>query len=79
MSVVGAVMAGLALLGAGLWFTRRAGTPRPTARDDIDRDELEAAEREVRDLDPLASPEDADGSLPDWGPGVGRRKDGRTE
>lgn len=37
----------------------------------IDRDELEAAEREVRDLDPGQDPEEGwEGD--DWGPGAGR-------
>lgn len=50
---------------------------RPTGRqpahpDDVDREELEAAEREVRDLDPLTSPEEADEQMPDWGPGAPR-------
>lgn len=35
-----------------------------------DPDELARAEREVRDLDAFASPEDAPQDLPDWGPGV---------
>ena len=43
--------------------------------EDIDAEELAAAEQEVRDLDAFTSPEDADDHLPDWGPGVpkGRR------
>ncbi len=76
MSLVGAVIAGLALLGTGLWLMRRSDTPRPASRTDIDCTALEAAEREVRDLDALASPEDADEVLPDWGPGVANRDDG---
>ena len=79
MSLVGAVLTGLLLLGVGVWLTRRSGAPPPASPDDIDRDELDAAEREVRDLDVLASPEEADDALPDWGPGVGHRRDGRTE
>jgi hypothetical protein len=38
--------------------------------DDVDREILEEAEDEVRDLDAFTSPEDADDDLPDWGPGV---------
>lgn len=38
--------------------------------DDVDREILEEAEDEVRDLDAFTSPEEADDDLPDWGPGV---------
>jgi hypothetical protein len=57
------ILAGTALL---LWVLRgRAGrlARRPAARD-VDYDELEAAEREVREQDP-----DDDR---DWGPGASR-------
>lgn len=37
-------------------------------------DELAKAEEEVRDLDVMATPEDATQALPDWGPGVPRNK-----
>jgi len=38
-------------------------------KDDIDWDELEKAEEEIRDVDPLANPEDGfEGD--DWGPGT---------
>ena len=61
----------LALAAAVAWF---AGRPtRHTAdHDDIDRDELERAEREVRDLDASVGPDEADDELPDWGPGAPR-------
>lgn len=36
--------------------------------------ELAEAEDEVRDLDVMATPEDATQELPDWGPGVPRKK-----
>jgi hypothetical protein len=40
--------------------------------DDIDRDELERAEREVRDLDAMQRPDEGfEGD--DWGPGAARR------
>ena len=39
-----------------------------------DEDELAQAEEEVRDLDVMATPEDATQALPDWGPGVPRKK-----
>lgn len=48
------------------------GAPTGSARDDgIDFAELERAERELRDLDAAAAPEDGfEGD--DWGPGAGR-------
>ncbi len=42
-------------------------------RDDA-ADELADAEEEVRDLDVMTGPEDAEQHLPDWGPGAPRRK-----
>ena len=39
-------------------------------------EELAKAEEEVRDLDVMATPEDATQALPDWGPGVPRKKKG---
>ena len=62
-----------ALIALVLWLRRDRRYPGPRAEDDdgIDREELEAAEREVRDLDPNQRPED--GFLgDDWGPGAGR-------
>jgi hypothetical protein len=41
-----------------------------------DEEELAKAEEEVRDLDVMATPEDATQALPDWGPGVPRKKRG---
>jgi hypothetical protein len=41
---------------------------------DEDSDDLEKAEREVRDLDVMAKPEDAERLLPDWGPGAPRKR-----
>lgn len=48
--------------------TRRGGRCR--LDDDIDHEVLEQAEQELSDLDALATPEDADDHLPDWGPGA---------
>jgi len=62
-----------ALIALVLWLRRDRSYPGPrlTGDDEIDREELEAAEREVRDLDPKARPED--GFLgDDWGPGASR-------
>ncbi len=39
-----------------------------------DEEELAEAEDEVRSLDAMATPEEADQHLPDWGPGVPRKK-----
>ena len=39
-----------------------------------DEETLADAEEEVRDLDVMATPEDATQALPDWGPGVPRKK-----
>ena len=39
-----------------------------------EEEELAQAEDEVRALDAMATPEDAASELPDWGPGVPRRK-----
>jgi hypothetical protein len=65
----------LLLAGAVLWLvrrTRRAATVRRRDDADVDRDVLEAAEREVRDLDAFSTPDDAEDHLPDWGPGAPR-------
>ncbi len=60
------LLAGVALL---VWVLRRAGAP-PRQVAEIDHAELEAAEREVRELGTDAAPgEDQPGD--DWGPGAG--------
>jgi len=47
----------------------RSGSQDESLKDSIDWDELEKAENEVRDIDPLAKPEDGfEGD--DWGPGT---------
>lgn len=53
------------------------GASRQTG--DIDEDALERAEAELQDLRPLATPEDADDELPDWGPGVPKPPRERAE
>jgi hypothetical protein len=78
MSIVGSPVGTLlvalaAVIALVLWLRRDRSYPGPRLIDDdgIDREELEAAEREVRDLDPGARPED--GFLSDdWGPGASR-------
>jgi hypothetical protein len=71
---VGTLLVALAaVIALVLWLRRDRGYPGPRLIDDdgIDREELEAAEREVRDLDPNQRPED--GFLgDDWGPGASR-------
>ena len=71
---VGTLLVGLAaLIALVLWLRRGRRYPGPRLADDdgINREELEAAEREVRDLDPNQRPED--GFLgDDWGPGASR-------
>ncbi len=66
-------MALAALVALVLWLRRdrRYPGPRPAEGDGIDREELEAAEREVRDLDTNQRPEDGF-SGDDWGPGASR-------
>jgi hypothetical protein len=68
MMTLGLGLAGLALIGGLLVLLRRPALTREP--DDRDQDVLEAAEREVRDLGALKSPEDADDELQDWGPGA---------
>ena len=72
------ILAGLVLLaGLLVWLLRRSAPPtEPHTWDNqvepVDAVELEAAEREVRDLDVNRRPEDGfEGD--DWGPGSGKR------
>ena len=61
----------IAALVVWLRRERRYRGPRLADDDGIDREELEAAEREVRELDSSARPEE--GFLgDDWGPGASR-------
>jgi hypothetical protein len=68
------LVAGVLLLAVAVWLRRdrRYPGPRLHGDDGIDREELEAAEREVRELDDRSSP---DGERPgdDWGPGTAIR------
>ena len=70
---LGALLIALVLLLAvALWLSRRRRYPGPRllGDDGIDREELEAAEREVRDLETPPPGEDLTGD--DWGPGTAR-------
>lgn len=64
------VAAGLAWIFIGPGRSHRADPTRAAGDEAVDRDELAAAEEEVRDVHPLASPEDAEQELRDWGPGA---------
>jgi hypothetical protein len=66
-------LAAVLLVGLVLWLVRdrRHPGPRLHGEDGIDREELEAAEREVRELEADAIP-DEDRPGDDWGPGTGR-------
>lgn len=72
---VGTLLVALAaLIALVLWLRRDRSYPGPRLESDsdgIDREELNAAEREVRDLDSRLRPDDEfPGS--DWGPGTPR-------
>jgi hypothetical protein len=67
------LVAGAAVVALVIWLLRprRHPGPRLVGDDGIDRDELEAAEREVRELESGQRPEDGfEGD--DWGPGASR-------
>jgi hypothetical protein len=66
-------IAAVLLVGVVLWLMRERRHPGPRlhGEDGIDREELEAAEREVRELERGALPDD-ERPGDDWGPGTGR-------
>ena len=66
-------IAAVLLVGVVLWLVRERRYPGPRlhGKDGIDREELEAAEREVRELERGAVPDD-ERPGDDWGPGTGR-------
>ena len=67
------LVAAVAVIALVLWLLRdrRYPGPRLADQDGIDREKLEAAEREVRELDAETRPEH--GFLgDDWGPGATR-------
>jgi hypothetical protein len=71
------VLGGVLLAALLVWLLRpRRNVDRDWGVEELpeppDTDELEAAEREVRDLDVTQRPEDGfEGD--DWGPGAGKR------
>jgi hypothetical protein len=67
------LVAGASVMALLVWLIRRPRHPGPrlVGNDGIDRAALEAAEREVRDLETGARPDEGfEGE--DWGPGVAR-------
>lgn len=66
-------LAAVLVVGLVLWLfrDRTYRGPRLHGDEGIDHDELEAAEREVRDLESGARP-DEERPGDDWGPGTGR-------
>jgi hypothetical protein len=58
----------LALAGGLAWLLRRPA--RPHGADERDDAVLREAEGEVRNLDAMVQPDDADHHLTDWGPGA---------
>lgn len=68
-----AIFLALLVVGAAVWTVRRVqrvASRRRVGSEGVDREVLEAAEEEVRELDAFSTPEDADDELPDWGPGA---------
>ena len=65
------LVAGAACAALVVWLLRQPRHPGPrlVGDDGIDREELEAAEREVRELESGQRPDDGFGG-DDWGPGV---------
>jgi hypothetical protein len=67
------LVAGTVVAAFVIWLLRRERYPGPRLHGDpgIDREELEAAEREVRELESSQRPDD-DVLGDDWGPGAAR-------
>ncbi len=61
---------------------RPSGTgnrPRGVRSDEIDTEELAQAEEELSELDAMATPEEAEEELPDWGPGAPKNPQKRRD
>jgi hypothetical protein len=67
------LLAAVLVVALVLWFLRdrRYPGPRLHGAEEIDREELEEAEREVRELEAGSIP-DEERLGEDWGPGTGR-------
>jgi hypothetical protein len=67
------LLAAVLIVALVLWLLRdrRHPGPRLHGANEIDREELEEAEREVRELEAGRAP-DEEGLGDDWGPGTGR-------
>ena len=70
IGVVIAVLAGVLLF---LLLAPPSSARRRTVESRLG-EETVASEQEMRDLDALTTPEDADGELPDWGPGAPKQR-----
>ena len=66
-----------ALVAIAIWLVKRTVRARRPRDPDIDRTELEAAEREVRDLGTSVTEDDGIAG-DDWGPGAAGRSRPRT-
>lgn len=66
-----------ALVAIAIWLVKRTVRARRPRDPDIDRTELEAAEREVRDLGTSVTEDDGFAG-DDWGPGAAGRSRPRT-
>lgn len=72
MAGIGALfLAGVVIVVTIRWLVD-VRSARHDDEPEIDYDELDAAEREVRELDADVDPDDADEQLRDWGPGAPR-------
>ena len=68
------VILGLIIVVSVVLFIGPKRIPSREPHEDVDEDVLREAEDEVRDLDAMKSPDEADDSLPDWGPGVPKNR-----
>lgn len=72
-SEIAITLAMISASGILVWLLRTpadSSSSGTVLRDDIDIDELMAAEEEVQELDAYTQPEEADEELRDWGPGA---------